>query len=154
MTSERRKLIAQNRKAFRDYQMIERVEAGLVLVGTEIKSIRTGRVNLQDSYAQAKNGELWLHGMHIAPWTGGGPWNHDPVRPRKLLLRKEDVLRLGRAATRGSGFTLVPLQLYILGHHAKVELALAKGRRQYDKRQVIIQREAERQIAQAMRARR
>ncbi len=152
MGSERRKVVAENRRARRDYEVLERVEAGLVLVGTEIKSIRASRASIQDAYAQAKDGELWLHGMHVAPWTGAGPWNHEPLRPRKLLLHKDEARKLGRAVAQ-KGLTLVPMRLYIRGHHAKVELALAKGRRQYDKRQAIIRRETEREIARGMRQR-
>ena len=152
MTSNRRKVISTNRKALHDYAVLEQVEAGLVLLGTEIKSIRAGRVNLQDAYAQAKDGELWLHGMHVAPWTGGGPWNHEPLRPRKLLLHHDEALKLSRAAAQ-KGLTMVPLRLYIRDHHAKVDLALAKGKRQYDKRRAIMQRETEREIARGMRRR-
>ena len=150
--AERRKNVSENRKAFRDYQLLERVEAGLVLLGTEIKSIRASRVNLQDAYAQVRDDGAWLYGMHVAAWPGGGPWNHEPLRPRKLLLREDQVLKLGRSVGQ-KGLTLVPLRLYIRDHHAKVELALAKGRRQYDKRQVIINRETDREIARAIRSR-
>ena len=152
MTIERRKVISENRKAFRDYAVEERVEAGLVLLGTEIKSIRAARVNLQDAYARVSDGEMWLHGMHVSPWTAGGPWNHDPLRPRKLLLHWAEIHRLGLAAAQ-KGLTLVPLRLYIQDHHAKVEMGLAKGRRQYDKRRAIIKRETEREIARGMRNR-
>lgn len=152
MATERRRVISENRKAFRDYSIVERVEAGLALLGTEIKSIRASRVSLQDAYARVTDGEMWLHGMHVAVWPAGGPWNHEPLRPRKLLLHRTEIHRLGLAAAQ-KGLTLVPLRLYIQGHHAKVELGLAKGRRQYDKRQAIIQRESEREIARGMRRR-
>jgi SsrA-binding protein len=152
MPSKRDKVISTNRKALHNYAVLEQVEAGLVLLGTEIKSIRAGRVNLQEAYAQVKDGELWLHGMHVAPWTGGGPWNHEPLRPRKLLLHYEQTLKLSRAAAQ-KGLTMVPLRLYIRDHHAKVDLALAKGKRQYDKRRTIMQRETEREIARALRRR-
>ena len=152
MSNERRRAISENRKAFRDYAIMERVEAGLVLLGTEIKSVRAARVNLQDAYAKMDRGEMWLHGMHVAAWPGGGPWNHDPLRPRKLLLHRNEIAKMGRAAAQ-KGLTLVPLRLYIHGHNAKVELGLAKGRRQYEKRQVIMRREADREIARGMRRR-
>ena len=153
MGTDRIKSIAVNRKALHDYEVLERVEAGLVLVGTEIKSIRAGRANLQEAYAQMEHGELWLHHCHVAPWTGGGPWNHDPLRPKKLLLHDDEIRRLGGSAAQ-KGLTLVPLRLYIRGHHAKVELALARGKRQYDKRRVIMQRETEREMERALRSRR
>ena len=153
MSTERRKAISENRRAFRDYAIMERVEAGLVLLGTEIKSVRAARVNLQDAYARVAGGEMWLYGMHVAAWPGGGPWNHEPLRPRKLLLHREEIYKLGRTSAQ-KGLTLVPLRLYIQGHHAKVELGLAKGRRQYDKRRAIMERETEREIARGMRRRR
>ena len=141
--------VADNRRAFHEYDLLERIEAGLVLAGTEIKSIRASKVNIRDAYAQVRDGEMWLQNMHIAPWSGGGPWNHEPVHPRRLLLHKKEILRLGRAAAQ-QGLTIVPLRVYIKGHHAKIELALAKGRRRHDKRQAIIRRETEREIARAM----
>jgi SsrA-binding protein len=150
MGNEHRETISENRRAFRDYELMDRVEAGLVLRGTEIKSIRTARVNLQDAYAQVKGGEMWLYGLHVAAWPGAGPWNHEPLRPRKLLLHRDEIRKL-RRATGQKGLTLVPLRMYIRDHHAKVELALARGRRQYDKRQAIIKRETEREIARSFR---
>ena len=153
MGAARIRTIAVNRKALHDYEMLERVEAGLVLVGTEIKSIRAGRVNLQDAYARIEGGEMWLHHCHVAQWPGGGPWNHDPLRPRKLLLQRVEIARMGGAAAQ-RGLTLVPIRLYISGHNAKVELALARGRRQYDKRRVIMRRETDREMERAIRSRR
>ena len=148
----RRRNISENRKALRDYQLLDRVEAGLVLLGTEIKSIRASRVSLQDTYAQIRGNAAWLYGMHVTAWPGAGPWNHEPLRPRKLLLHKREVVKFGKLAGP-KGLTLVPLRLYIQGHKAKIELALGKGKRQYDKRQTIIQRETTREIARAMRGR-
>ena len=147
------KTIAQNRKAFYDYEMLERVEAGLSLMGTEIKSVRASRVNIQSAYARAENGELWLHQLHIAQWPGAGPWDHEPLRPRKLLLHRKEIQHLARGVN-AQGLTLVPLRLYIRGHRAKVELALARGRRRYDKRHAIKKRESDRDIARALRSRR
>ena len=153
MGQQSHKTIAQNHKAFYDYEIIERVEAGISLMGSEIKSVRASRVTLQSAHARAQNGELWLHQMHIAPWPGAGPWDHDPVRPRKLLLHRKEIEHLARGVN-AQGLTLVPLRVYIRGHRAKVELALAKGRRRYDKRQVIKKRESDRDMARALRSRR
>ena len=144
------KTLADNRRARFDYEVLESVEAGLVLTGTEIKSMRQGRVNLRDAYATPQGRELWLHGMHVAPWASAGPWNHEPTRPRKLLVRRDEAARLS-AAVAAKGFTLVPLRLYVKGHYAKVQLAVARGRRQYDKRKRIIERETEREVARAIR---
>ena len=144
------KTLADNRRARFDYEVLESVEAGLVLVGTEIKSMRQGRVNLRDAYAMPQGRELWLHGMHVAPWPSAGPWNHEPGRPRKLLVRRDEAARLS-AAVAAKGLTLVPLRLYVEGHYAKVQLAVARGRRQFDKRKRIIERETEREVARAIR---
>lgn len=145
-------VISQNRKAFRDFEIMERFEAGIVLLGTEIKSIRAAKINLQEAYARPHNGELWLYGMHIASWTGGGPWNHEPLRPKKLLLHQREIRNLTRSAGQ-KGLTIVPLKCFMKNHVAKIELGLARGRRKYDKRQVIIRRETEREIARALRHR-
>ena len=142
--------VADNRRARFDYDILERIEAGLVLSGTEVKSVRAGRVSIRDAWAQVRQGEMWLQNMHIAPWTSGGPWNHEPLRPRRLLLHRAEIDRLSRLAGQ-QGLTMVPLRLYVKGHYAKVEVALAKGRRHYDKRRVIMQRETEREISRAMR---
>lgn len=145
--------IAVNRKALHDYEILKKMEAGLVLYGTEIKSIRAGRVNVRDAYARPDGGELWLVNAHIASYSKGGIYNHDPVRPRKLLLHKNQIIELASDVGQ-KGLTVVPLRLYIKGHVAKVELGLARGRRQYDKRRVIAQRDAKREIEQAVRRRR
>ena len=142
--------VADNRRARFDYDLMERIEAGLALTGTEIKSVRAGQANIRDAYAQIRGGEMWLQNMHVAPWSGGGPWNHEPMRSRRLLLHRREIDRLNRQVLQ-KGLTLVPLRLYIKGHHAKVEVALAKGRRRYDKRQAIMRRETEREIGRAMR---
>ena len=142
--------VAQNRRARFDYEVLESVEAGLALTGTEIKSVRAGKATIRDAYAQVRDGEMWLQNMHVAPWAGGGPWNHEPLRARRLLLHRVQIDRLSRQVLQ-KGLTIVPLRLYIKGHHAKVEVALAKGRRQYDKRQAIMRRETEREIGRALR---
>ncbi|GAB6877264.1 SsrA-binding protein SmpB [Thermaerobacter litoralis] len=147
------RLVADNRKARHDFFIDETFEAGLVLTGTEIKSIRAGRVNLRDSHARVERGEVWLYGVHIAPYEHGNRFNHEPDRPRKLLLHRREIDYLaGRVRERG--YTLVPLKLYLKGSWAKVELALARGKKSYDKRATIAQREAQRRMAQALRARR
>ncbi|MBX5463961.1 MAG: SsrA-binding protein SmpB [Clostridia bacterium] len=144
--------VAENRKARHDYFVEETVEAGLVLTGTEIKSIRAGHVNLRESHAMIRNGEVFLYGMHIAPYEQGNRFNHDPLRPRKLLLHRREIDRLyGRV--RQQGFTLVPLRLYIARGRAKVELALVRGKKQYDKRRAIAERDARRRIERALRQR-
>lgn len=142
--------VADNRRARFDYDILDRIEAGIVLTGTEIKSVRDARVTIRDAYAQARNGEMWLHNMHVAAWTSAGPWGHEPTRSRKLLMHAGEIERFSRAAAQ-RGLTMVPLRVYIKGHHAKVELALAKGRRRYDKRQAIMRRESDREIARALR---
>jgi SsrA-binding protein len=146
------KTIAVNRKAFHDYEVLQRVEAGLVLTGSEIKSIRDGRANLREAYARPDGGELWLFNAHIAPYPAAHRFNHDPTRRRKLLLHKSEIRELGRAVEE-RGLTLVPLRLYLRRGLAKVELGLVRGRRQYDKRQAIARREAKRQMERALRSR-
>ncbi|MBQ9903639.1 MAG: SsrA-binding protein SmpB [Synergistaceae bacterium] len=147
------KKVAVNRKARHDYFILDSFECGIVLTGTEIKSVRAGNLNLKDSYASLENGELWLQGMHISPYEKGTYYNHEPERDRKLLLHKREILRL-RNKTREKGLTLVPLSVYIKdGKRAKVELALAKGRTSHDKRDMIADRDAKRDIARAVRGR-
>ena len=143
------KTIAVNRKARFDYEILDTVEAGLVLTGSEIKAIRAGRVSLREAYGRPSGGELWLIGAHIADYTAGAAPGGDPIRPRKLLLHKEQIRRL-TAAVAESGLTLVPLRLYIRRHIAKLELGLARGRRRYDKRRAIIDREREREARVAI----
>lgn len=149
-TGPRIRTVAENRRARFNYDLLDRFEAGIALTGTEIKSVRAGRATIQDAYAQVRDGEAWLMKMHIAQWVGAGPWNHEPERPRRLLLHRDQIERLNRASG-AQGLTVVPLRVYIKGHHAKVELAIGKGRRRYDKRHAIQQRETEREIARAIR---
>src|SRR5579872_904175 len=139
------KVIATNRRAFHDYFIDEKVEAGLALTGTEIKSIRAGRVSLREAYADVEGGEAWLRAAHIAPYDHGNRYNHEPTRPRKLLLHKKEIASLAAKVSR-PGFTLVPLQVYLKGCRAKVELGLARGKRAYDKRSDISRRDAQREI--------
>src|SRR5438445_609594 len=144
--------ITNNRRARHEYLIEETVEAGMVLTGTEIKSIRAGKVNLQDAYARIENGEAWLYNMHVSPYEQGNRMNVDPVRPRKLLLKRSELHRLfGKVQT--SGLTLVPLSLYIRNGFAKLDLALARGKKLYDKRQAIAEREAEREADRVLKGR-
>ena len=140
-----RKLIAQNKKARHDYHLEDVYEAGLVLQGTEVKSLRAGRASLVDAYARIKDGEAWLEGAHIPEYDQGSWTNHEPRRPRKLLLHTREIGRLAAKATE-SGNTLVPLRLYDKNGRIKLELALGKGKRQYDKRAAIAERETKREI--------
>ncbi len=144
-----RTLIAQNKKARHDYSIEDVYEAGLVLTGTEVKSLRAGRAALTDGYATVDDGEVWLRGVHIPEYTQGTWTNHEPRRARKLLLHKEEVRRiLGKV--KDTGVTLVPLSLYFQDGYAKVEIAVARGRKSYDKRQAIAERESKRETARAM----
>ena len=142
-------VLATNRRAFYDFEILDRYEAGLVLTGTEIKSMRAGRMDLRDAYARSQNGELWLMNLYIAPYELASSSNHDPRRPRKLLLHRIEIDRLAGTAAE-KGFTIVALRLYIRNHVAKAELALARGKRQYDKRQSIINREMDMEARRAM----
>jgi SsrA-binding protein len=150
--SERDRPIAENRRARYDYCIDETVEAGLVLTGTEIRSVRARRVQLADAYARVENGECWLLGMHVAPFEGGNRFNHEPTRPRKLLLHRHEIDALWLHA-RQSGRTLVPLRVYLKGGRAKVEIGLARGKHQYDKREVIAARDQQRDVDRALAAR-
>lgn len=144
-----RKVIASNRKARHDYAIVDTYEAGLVLTGTEVKSLREGKASLVDGFATISDGEVWLQGVHIPEYTQGTWTNHEPRRKRKLLLHREEIDRL-LGKTRESGLTLVPLQLYFSGGRVKVEIALARGKRSYDKRQDLARRDAQREIARAV----
>ncbi|MEV4200410.1 SsrA-binding protein SmpB [Micromonospora globbae] len=144
-----RQLIASNRKARHDYTILKTYEAGIVLVGTEVKSLREGRASLVDAFAQERNGEIMLYGLHIAEYGFGSWTNHQPRRTRKLLLHRVEIERI-LAKTREGGITLVPLSMYFENGWAKVELALARGRRSYDKRQALADRDANREIAREM----
>ena len=146
------KPIAKNSKAFHDYFVEERYEAGIVLAGTEVKSIRQGGVNLKDSFCQVKDGELWLYGAHISPYEKGNIFNKDPRRTRKLLVHRREIWKL-HMATQKDGLTLVPLSLYFKDSRVKVELGLCKGKKLYDKRASAAERDAKRDIDRAMKDR-
>lgn len=148
---EPRKLVAQNRKARHEYHIEEVFEAGLVLTGTEVKSLRQGKGNVAEAYVQAANGELWLVGCHILPYEQGNIHNVDPVRKRKLLLHKHEIEKLTGAVSR-KGYSIVPLQIYFKNGRAKAEIGLAKGKKLYDKRQDIKQRDQQRDIDRAIRS--
>ena len=141
--------ITVNRRARYDYEILDTVEAGLVLTGTEIKSIRARKVSLSDSYARPLNGEMWLNNLHIDEYAPAHRNNHDPKRPRKLLLRRDQISDLSKQIDQ-RGLTLVPLRLYVRNHVAKIELALARGKKRYDKRRALIEREREREARDAM----
>lgn len=145
------RVVAQNKKARHDYTIVDTIEAGLVLTGTEIKSVRAARINLKDGFAQIKHGEAWLVNVHIAPYEEGNIWNQDPTRTRKLLLRKKQIAQL-EGEVKGTGMTLVPLKVYIKDGFAKVLLGLAKGKHDYDKRESIKRREQERDLKRTMKA--
>jgi len=149
---EQYKVISVNRQAYHDYFVEETFEAGIALTGTEIKSIRAGKVNLRGAYAQIRNGEAWLEGVHIAPYEEGSYQNHDPLRPRRLLLHRRQIdYLLGKVQARG--LTLIPLRLYLKGDLAKVELGLCRGKKLYDKRAAVAEREARREIERAVKTR-
>jgi len=143
------KLIISNRKARHEYEILDTWEAGLVLQGTEVKALRQGRANLQDSFARFDRGELWLFNLHISPYEAGSHFNHDPVRPRKLLLNRRELRKLvGQVEQKG--LTLVPLDLHFSGGRAKVKLALARGKKLHDKREDVKARDAQREIARTI----
>ena len=144
-----RKVIAQNRKAWRDYRIDDTFEAGLVLSGTEVKSLRAGRASLVDGFAEVQDNEVWLHGVHIPQYTQGTWTNHEPRRRRKLLMHRQEIDKLAaRVAERG--LTIVPLSLYFKDGRAKVEIGVGRGKRSYDKRQDMARRDADREVARAM----
>ncbi len=146
------KPVAANRKAFHDYEILDRIEAGIALTGTEIKSIRAGGANIREAHARPLGGEIWLYGAHIAPYGSGGYVNHEPTRPRRLLLHKRQIREWSRAISE-RGLTILPLSLYLKDGTAKVELGLARGRKAWDKRQAIAKRDADRAIQRALRER-
>lgn len=147
------KQIASNRKAFHDYFILDRFEAGIELYGTEVKSIRAGELNLKDSYCTVKNGELFLRGMHISPYEKGNIFNRDPDRPRKLLMHKKEILKL-HARVMQDGVAIIPLSLYFKDSRVKVEIGLCKGKKLYDKRESDAKRQAARDIDRAMKGQR
>lgn len=146
------KLLAQNRKARFDYSILDTVEAGVVLKGTEIKSIRAARINLKDGFARVRNGEIFLHNVHISPYDQGNQFNHDPLRTRKLLMHKKQIFRLENEM-KGSGNTLIPLKVYIKNGYAKVLIGVAKGKKNYDKREDLKRKDQKRDMARSLRER-
>ena len=144
------KQVAANRKAFHDYDILEKIEAGIALTGTEIKSIRAGGANIREAHARPLDGEMWLYGAHIAVYDAGSWQNHEPTRPRKLLMHKREIREWVRAIAE-RGLSVIPLNLYLKDGRAKVELGLVRGRKQYDKRQVIAKRDADRDMQRALR---
>ena len=146
------KQIADNRKARHDYFVLEQIECGIELVGTEVKSIRSGGVNLKDSWCSIDNGEMWVKGMHISPYEKGNIFNRDPIRVRKLLIHKKEINRL-LGKVKQDGLTLIPLSIYFKGSIAKIQLGLCKGKKLYDKREDAAKKDAKRQIERAVKSR-
>lgn len=144
------KTIATNKKAFHDYFVEEKIECGVALFGTEVKSIRQGKVNLKESWAQIRKGEIWIEGMHISPYEQGNIFNRDPLRPKKLLLHRGEIRKLDGLVMR-QGFTLIPLELYFKDGRVKVQLGLCKGKKLHDKRDSMAQKDSEREIQRALR---
>lgn len=152
MEHKSKKLISSNKKAFHDYFIDEKMEAGIELFGTEVKSVRAGTINLKDSYVSLRTGEAILIGMHISPYEQGNIFNRDPLRDRRLLLHKKEIMRL-IGKTKEKGYSLIPLSVYFLGSKVKVELGLARGKKSYDKREAIAERDAKRSMDRAVKAR-
>ena len=152
MEHKSKKLISSNKKAFHDYFIDEKMEAGIELFGTEVKSVRAGTVNLKDSYVSLRTGEAILIGMHISPYEQGNIFNRDPLRDRRLLLHKKEIMRL-IGKTKEKGYSLIPLSVYFLDSKVKVELGLARGKKAYDKRESIAERDAKRSMDRAVKAR-
>lgn len=150
MSTTRQLPVISNRKAYHDYFVEETYEAGLELMGSEVKSIRAGRANLRDSFAKVTDGEIWLWNAHVSPYDQANRNGHEPTRPRRLLLHRAEIARLA-SKVQQQGYTLVPLRLYFKDRRVKVELAVAKGRKLYDKREAIAERESEREIQRALR---
>ncbi|KAF0818863.1 tmRNA-binding protein SmpB [Bacillus sp. ZZV12-4809] len=146
------KMVAQNKKAYHDYAIEETYEAGIVLQGTEIKSIRAGKVNLKDSYARIQNNEIYLFGMHVSPYEQGNRYNHDPLRTRKLLLHRKEISKL-IGESKEVGYSIVPLKMYLKNGYAKVLIGLARGKKKYDKREDLKKKEAKREVERAFRER-
>ena len=149
---ERRKSIATNKKAFHDYFVDDKYEAGIELFGTEVKSIRAGQVNLKDSWCDITGGEIWIKQMHISPYEKGNIFNRDPIRPRKLLMHKKEIMKL-QGLVQQKGFTLIPLSLYFAGSFVKMEVGLCRGKKLYDKRDSDAERQANRDIDRHMKDR-
>jgi SsrA-binding protein len=148
--SERERDVAVNRRAYHDYFVDEKYEAGIMLTGTEVKSVRGGRCNLRDGFVRIDGREAWLENVHISPYAQANLMNHEPMRPRKLLLHRKQIATL-IGKVRQKGYTLIPLRVYFSRNHAKVEVGLCRGKREYDKREAIAERDAKREIARAMR---
>ena len=146
------KVIATNKKAFHDYFVEERYECGVALFGTEVKSVRLGKVNLKESWAQVRKGEVWVEGMHISPYEQGNIFNRDPLRPKKLLLHKKEIRKLDSLVMR-QGYTLVPLGVYLKDGRMKIQLGLCKGKQLHDKRDSMAKRDSDREIQRALRSR-
>ena len=146
------KVIATNKKAFHDYFVEERYECGIALFGTEVKSVRLGKVNLKESWAQVRKGEIWIEGMHISPYEQGNIFNRDPLRPKKLLMHKKEIRKLDSLVMR-QGYTLVPLEVYLKDGRMKVQLGLCKGKQLHDKRDSMAKRDSDREIQRALRSR-
>ena len=144
------KVIAQNKKAYHDYFVEERIECGIALFGTEVKSIRLGKVNLKESWAQIRKNEVWVEGMHISPYEQGNIYNRDPLRDKKLLLHRSEIRKLDSQVMR-QGYTLVPLELYLKDGRVKMELGVCRGKQVHDKRDTIAKRDSEREIRRALR---
>ncbi len=150
MSDKAERDVAVNRRAYHDYFIDEKYEAGVMLTGTEIKSVRNGRANLREGFVRIDGNEAWLESVHISPYAQGNVMNQEPVRPRKLLLHRKEISSL-IGKVKQKGYTLIPLRMYIVRNRAKVEVGLARGKRQYDKREAIAEREAKREIARAVR---
>ena len=147
---EKERDVAVNRRAYHDYFVDEKYEAGMMLTGTEVKSIRAGRCNLRDGFIRIDGREAWMENVHISPYAQANVMNHDPMRPRKLLLHRKQIATL-IGKVRQKGYTLIPLRVYFTRNHAKVEVGLCRGKREYDKREAIAERDAKREIARVMR---
>ena len=152
MANEGMKLIANNKKAYHDYFIEEKYEAGLVLHGTEVKSLRQGKCSIKESFIRIENGEMFIYGMHISPYEKGNIFNKDPLRAKKLLLHKKEIMKL-LGKIKEKGYTLVPLQVYFTSGRAKIEIGLAKGKKLYDKRDDMAKRQSERDIERALKER-
>jgi SsrA-binding protein len=149
---EKERDVAVNRRAYHDYFIDDKLEAGIMLTGTEVKSVRNGRTNLRDGFVRIDGNAAWLENVHISPYAQANLMNHEPMRPRKLLLHRKEISSL-IGKVRQKGYTLIPLRVYFSRNHAKVEVGLARGKKQYDKREAIAERDAKRDIARAMRTR-
>lgn len=148
-TDDGRKVIARNKRALRDYHILDRYEAGLVLTGPEVKSIRAGKVSITEAFARVDRDEVWLHGAHVTPYDPAGPWNHDPTRPRKLLLHRREIDRL-KSLVDLERVSIVPLRVYFRDGRVKVELGVGKGRKLHDKRHAVAERDAKREVERAL----